>query len=179
MTSAVIGGAVLQWPLGYLSDKFGRREVLIAASTVGAVVSVLIIATVKNQSFVGINLLGAAWGAAAFPLYTLSVAHANDHADSTDYVMVSSGLLLMYGVGAIIGPFIASAMMTLTTTTGLYIFTGGVHSLLIAYAVQRAFRRTTPPDDEQHIAFIDALATAHTASQVYDEEIQYLSEEEN
>jgi uncharacterized membrane protein YfcA len=92
--------------------------------------------------------------------------------------MVSSGLLLMFGVGAIIGPFVASAVMTFSDTSGLYLLTGSVHALLAAYVVQRMVRRSSAPI-EDHIAFVDALATAHTASQVYEEEILHQAEDEN
>jgi len=177
MTSTVIGGAICQWPLGFLSDRIGRRKVLIGATVIGTAVSAVIVMTVDGLSFLGINLLGAAWGAVAFPLYAVAVAHANDHADPSEYVTVSSGLLLMFGVGAIIGPFVASALMTLTSYTGLYVFTGAVHLLLVVYITHRIFRRTSVPI-EQQIAFLDALATAHTASQVYEEEIQHLAEDE-
>ncbi len=176
MTSTVIGGALAQWPLGYLSDKIGRRKVLAAAALAGTVVSVFIVLTIDDMSFIGINLLGAAWGAAAFPMYTISVAHANDYADPSEYVMVSGGLLLMYGIGAILGPFAASAVMTLFGATGLYLFTGLVQALLVIYTIQRIFRRTSSPTD-QHIAFGDALATAHTASQVYEEEIHHQADD--
>lgn len=177
MSSTVIGGALAQWPLGILSDRVGRRRVLIGAAMVGAAIGALMVVTVDELAFVGINLLGAAWGAVAFPLYALSVAHANDHADPGEYVMVSSGLLLMYGVGAILGPFFASLLMTLTNAAGLYLFTGITHLLLVLYATPRVFRRPSTPAD-QHIAFGDALATAHTASQVYEDEIQHLADEE-
>jgi uncharacterized membrane protein YfcA len=83
--------------------------------------------------------------------------------------MVSSGLLLMYGVGAVVGPIVASAFMQLLGPAGLYFFTGVVHVFLCVYlAVRRLRRRQTPPD-EQH-AFAAALAAAHTSSQVYEHE---------
>ncbi len=91
--------------------------------------------------------------------------------------MVSSGLLLVFGGGATIGPFVASAIMTLTNPSGLYIFTGVVHLSVSMYVLIRIFRRTSAPTD-QHITFGDALATAHTASQVYEEEIQYQADED-
>jgi MFS family permease len=178
MTSAVIGGALGQWPLGYLSDKLGRRKVLSAAALVGTVISVVIVLLADDISFVGINFLVAAWGAFAFPLYAISVAHANDYADPSEYVMVSSGLLFMYGFGAIVGPFVASAMMTMMSASGLFIYIGLMHLLLVLYVVPRVFRRSSAPA-EQHIAFGDALATAQTASQVYEEEIQHLAEDSN
>jgi MFS family permease len=177
MTSTLIGGALAQWPLGFLSDKIGRRKLLAVAALVGTAVAAFIVISIGEMSFIGINLLGAAWGAIAFPLYAISVAHANDYAEPSEYVMVSSGLLLMYGIGAILGPFAASAMMTFTAATGLYVFSASIHTLLAVYAVYRIFRRPSAPT-EQHIAFADALATAQTASQVYEEEIQYQADEE-
>jgi len=171
MTSAVVGGAISQWPLGYMSDRIGRRKTLVAAATICAVVAALLLLFAAAASFLIINLLAAAWGFFAFPLYAIAVAHANDNAAVDDYVVVSSGLLLMYGAGAIAGPFIASAVMAVTGATGLYLMTLVTHVLLAAYVVVRMFRRQSTPAD-QHIAFSDALAITHTASQVYEEEIQ-------
>ena len=178
MTSAVIGGALAQWPLGFLSDKLGRRKVLAGAAAVCGMIGLLVVTMVGSATFVGINLLGAAWGFVAFPLYAIAVAHANDYAEPDDYVMLSSGLLLMYGAGAIIGPFIASALITFTDATSLYAYTGAVHIGLTLFLVVRILRRESAPV-EHHMAFSDALATAHTASQVYEEEIHHLAEEEH
>jgi MFS family permease len=171
MTSAVVGGAAAQWPLGYLSDRIGRRKTLAGAAATCAVVAGMILMFAGNASFLTINLLGAGWGFFAFPLYTIAVAHANDNAEVDDYVMVSSGLLLMFGAGAVVGPFIASATMSLTGPLGLYWLTTGVHLLLAMYILLRIIRRPSAPL-EQHIAFSDALAITHTASHVFEEEIQ-------
>jgi MFS family permease len=171
MTSAVLGGAISQWPLGFLSDRFGRRKVLVAAAMTSAAVAILIVITIGNQSFVGINLLGMAWGSTAFPIYALAVAHANDHAEPHEFVTVSGGLLLMYGGGAIVGPLLASAVMEIAHESGLYLYTAAIHLLLVVYVTVRIARRKTTPAD-QHMPFGDALATAHTASQFYNEELQ-------
>ena len=89
------------------------------AATGGAAAAIVITMTISGLSFVGINLLGMAWGSMAFPLYALAVAHANDHAEPHEMVTVSGGLLLMYGGGAIVGPFLASAVMELANESGL------------------------------------------------------------
>jgi MFS family permease len=178
MTATVIGGALSQWPLGFASDRIGRRKVLLACATVGAVVSVFVYSGADDLTFLTVNLVGLVWGAIAFPLYAISVAHANDYVDADDYVMVSSGLLLLYGIGAIVGPFAASGIMTATGSAGLYTFTGIVHCSMALFVAYRMIRRESAPD-EDHIAFGDALATAHTASQVYEEEIQQIADEED
>lgn len=178
MTAAVIGGALSQWPLGYLSDRVGRRKILVAAAAIGVVISGVIVTSMGSLTFVSANIAGLLWGSIAFPLYAIAVAHANDFAEADDYVMISSGLLLMYGIGAIVGPFAASTLMTWTNAAGLYAFTGIVHLGLAGFVGFRMLRRESAPD-EAHMAFGDALATAHTASQVYEEEMQHLADEEN
>jgi len=85
-------------------------------------------------------------------------------------VMISSGLLLMYGIGAIIGPFIASAAMAVSGEGGgLYVYTGTVHLLLTVYIILRILRRAPAPAGK-HIAFSEALTYSQTKSQVYEEE---------
>lgn len=169
MTAAVIGGAVGQWPLGMLSDVIGRRKVLIGVSLAGASVGLALFLLAPMLKFLTANLLGVFWGALAFPLYTIAVAYSNDFADPGEYVTVSSGLLLMYGIGATIGPFLASTLMTWQDAGGLFLFTSFTHATLVAYVAIRFVRRRNHA--EQQIAFGDALSAAQTASQVYEEEI--------
>lgn len=176
MTSAVIGGAMAQWPLGYASDKIGRRKIILAAALFGIGLAAAFISAGDDLSFVHAILLAAGWGAVAFPLYAISVAHANDYAEPDEYVMVSSGLLLMYGIGAILGPFLASLFMSSFGAVALYGFAGATHLLLALYLAIRMLRRDSPTT-EHHISFSDALATAHTASCVYEEEILHAADD--
>jgi MFS family permease len=170
MTSAVVGGAIAQWPLGMLSDSIGRRKVLIAVALMGCVVGVTLFVSVSALTFMSANLLGALWGGLAFPLYTIAVAYSNDYAEPGEYVTVSSGLLLMYGIGAIIGPFVAAALMTARGNGGLFVFTALVHFMLVAYVAVRFLRR--PTHARLQVAFGDSLSSAQTASQVFEEDIQ-------
>jgi len=92
--------------------------------------------------------------------------------------MVSSGLLLMYGMGAIAGPFIASLFMSYIGAVGLFGFSAIVHSALAIFVLHRMLQRASTPA-ERHMAYSDALATAHTASHVYEEEYQQHAEAED
>jgi MFS family permease len=174
MTSAVVGGAIAQWPLGILSDRVGRRAVLIAISLCGSAVGVALFLAAPVLQFWSANVLALLWGALAFPLYTIAVAYANDYADPSEYVTVSAGLLLMYGLGATAGPFVASALMTEQNSGGLFAFSATVHFALVVFVAVRVFRGSSVA--EQQIAFGDALSAAQTKSQVYEEEIQQQSE---
>ena len=169
MTAAVLGGALGQYPLGLWSDRVDRRYVMAFTAFTGTAISTTIWSVSAGISTLQLMLLGAAWGAMAFPMYAVSVAHTNDYAHADEYVMVSGGLLLMYGIGAILGPFLAPAVMDLIGTDGLFVFTAAVHLLLGFYIIFRITRRTPVPDEEQ-IPFVDALASTQTASNVYEEE---------
>ena len=70
------------------------------------------------------------------------------------------------------GLFVASLLMSGVGATGLFAFTAIAHGLLFLFVVMRMMQRVSAPD-EKHISFSDALATAHTASQVYEEEFQH------
>jgi MFS family permease len=171
MTANVLGGALFQWPIGHLSDRLGRRTVLIACALCCSAVAVTIALSAESLTSVGIILLGAAWGAFAFPQYSVAVANANDFADPSEYVMVSGGLLLMYGMGAIVGPLLASATMTAVGAAGLYLYTACVHLLISSFIAFRATRRAGAPVD-QHVDYAESVLAAHTTSQVYEEETQ-------
>jgi MFS family permease len=170
MTSAVLGGAIGQWPLGHLSDRIDRRYVMALISFGSMVFAMLIWAFADQLSMLSIVLMCGAWGAMAFPLNSVAVAHANDYASSHEYVMLSSGLLLMYGVGAIAGPFLAAAAMSATGPGGLYSFTALVHGVFLLYILNRTLRRGPSPA-ERHRPFDEALKAARTTSQVYEDEM--------
>lgn len=169
MTGAVIGGAAGQWPLGYWSDRVDRRIVIAAVALCAAVVGAVMWLLYETLSMPAMIALSGAWGALAFPLYSIAVAHANDYAQKGEYVMVSAGLLLMYGLGAIIGPFLAAAAMTLVSASVLYLYTAIIHLLVFGYVLVRVQRRVPAPLTE-HVPFSEALTSVQTASQIYEEE---------
>lgn len=170
MTAAVLGGAAGQWPLGLWSDRVDRRWVLAFAALIGLVMGVLIWQLYDQVSTGYLMALSVAWGAVAFPIYAIAVANANDNAAPGEYVMISSGLLLMYGLGAIVGPFFSPILIQLVGPGGLYLFTAVVHLALLCYTAYRISRRSHVVEAE-HTQFTDSLASTQTASHVYEEEM--------
>lgn len=167
MTSGVIGGAICQWPLGLLSDRVDRRRVLAVIALGAGVAGMVIVLAGSRMPELSLMLLGALWGGMAFPLYTVAVALTNDRARLDEYVQVSSGLLLLYGMGAVAGPLLAALVMGSFGPGGLYVFSGAVHLSLFAYVGIRALKRLPVPI-EQRSDFGDALTSAQTASAVYE-----------
>ncbi len=145
MAITVVCGALTQIPAGRVSDKVDRRYVIIAAA-LGAALAGLVIFILKPVSPNAVLPLIAVYGALAYPLYGLAVAHANDYADASEFVIVSGGLLLLYGVGTMIGPLAASAAMTALGPEALFIATASGHAIIAGYAYYRTTRRAPIPE---------------------------------
>ena len=148
MGAAIVGGAIMQWPLGRLSDRVDRRLVAVAAAALCSIAGVAM-GILGGKSVGWLMALSACFGAFAFPLYALCIAHANDVVEPEDRIDVSSGLLLVFGVGAVIGPFAASAVMALASHRALFLYTAGVHAVTAVFAFYRSRQREALPPEER------------------------------
>ncbi len=148
MSLTVVSGAVLQLPLGRLSDRMDRRYVLAGAAFVAALVGFALLA-VRPHGNVTVLAMTAAYGAMAYTLYSLAVAHANDHASPDDFVMVSGGLLLLYGIGTVIGPLIAAIAMQLLIPEAIFLATLVPHAAIGGYAILRTRKRAAVPIEDR------------------------------
>src|SRR5690606_14360834 len=83
MSTAILGGVILQWPVGYWSDRSDRRTTIMLASFISVVASLLVIfAPVSSLHWLLICMF--IYGGMMFSIYPLSVAHTNDHPEATD-----------------------------------------------------------------------------------------------
>jgi len=164
MSVAVIAGAIGQWPLGRMSDRMDRRRVILLVCG-GAMLCGIVLALLQPSMESLLLPAAFAFGLFAFPLYSLCVAHTNDFAEESQYVEVASGLLMVYAVGAVIGPIVASTFMWLIGPGGLFAFTALVHLVMIGFVIYRLRRREVRPVEE-HISFADAMRVGLTVSSV-------------
>ena len=147
MGVVVLGGLFLSWPVGWLSDRFDRRTVMAAASLAAVLIALAIPAAAGRPEPVLLVLAGL-YGGLSFPLYSLSVAHANDYIEPQDLVQASSGLLVAYGVRASLGPVAAAAMGALGSY-GLFVFSAAIIAAFGLFVLYRMRRRQPLPVDEQ------------------------------
>lgn len=143
MSIAVIGGALGQWPLGRASDRTDRRRIIFAACVFGCATGVAM-AVFNERWDYGILIFAFAFGIVAFPLYAIAVAHTNDYVGAEEFVETSSGLLLVFAAGAMIGPLPASFLMSQVGTDGLFIYTAVIHAGMAVFALYRMTRHTAP-----------------------------------
>ncbi len=163
MGAVILGGLLLQWPIGKLSDMIDRRLVIIGVSVATAAVCIAIMdKNVHNGS--GLLALGALFGGLSFTLYPLAVAYMNDYVESDDLVPASGGLMIAYGVGAAIGPVAGAVMMEAMGARGLFVFIGAVVVLLTVFIAWRITQRQSLPVEEQG----DYQAMQRTSPVVYE-----------
>ncbi len=136
----VLGGAVGQWPIGRLSDRWDRRKAIVLTCIAAAVGGVLMVAWPGGGPWTTL-ILGGATGVFMLSIYSLCVAHTNDHVQSKDFVAASSGLLLYYGLGAVSGPILAAVLMSELGPRFLFLWTAVAHLALAGFAVYRMNRR--------------------------------------
>lgn len=154
----VLGGAVGQAPLGRLSDLWDRRKAIVLTSTFAAIGGMLLAFWPRPELWV-LLILGGATGAFMLVIYSLCIAHTNDHVERKDFVTVSSGLLLYYAAGAVSGPLVAAALMSMAGPRGLFLLTAAAHLLLAGYALYR-MRRREPVAEEAREDFVAMLRPA-------------------
>lgn len=145
---ALVAGAVAQWPLGRLSDLMDRRIVICAVAFwgMGAGLALALFGEPGPRAFA----LIAGFGVAAYSLYGLVVAHANDHADPAQFVAVSGGLLLLFGIGSAVGPAVAAMVAELAgNSSALFVFTAASHALLAGFSLYRIQARAPVAEAEK------------------------------
>lgn len=157
----ILAGAVVQIPVGFLSDRIDRRQVLIAIALV-AIFADFSFVTMRPQGETLNIALACVFGAAVFSMYPVIVAHANDHAAPGTNIQTSGGLLMIYGIGAIAGPLVAGFGMSRTGPSGLFYLTLAAHVPIVLFAAWRIFQRA-PVAREEKVEFMPApLARAST-----------------
>lgn len=148
MTAAVVGCLVLQWPVGRLSDRFDRRRVLTGVTFLAALVAVLAIpAAVVSREMLLVAM--ACFGGLALPMYALAIAHSNDFLEPQAMVAASGGLVLASGIGAVLGPISAAALMDRLGAAGFWWSLAAIHILVGMFALYRMLRRAARPVADQ------------------------------
>ena len=154
----LFGGALLlQYPIGWLSDRIDRRHLIFGASAVGV-------------TFCALGWLsgGGLWPmmAAAFfaggvttPLYALFLAYTNDYLSAEDMPAASGGLVFTFGLGAIAGPLVAGWAMQRLGPFAFWLVLGATFGAIALYALYRMTRRSTVPISETE-SYLGVLPTA-------------------
>lgn len=171
MAATILGGALFQWPVGHYSDRHDRRFLMLWICIGSACLATLgfFFSRASEETLI---LIGILYGGFVFTLYGLSVAHVNDLIDPSRVLEVTGGLLLLHGIGAVIGPTVAGAMMDILNPESLMLYFALVLSLFAVFAVYRIKAAPAVPESEKShyvvmtgsspvILQVDSLANAN------------------
>ena len=169
MASGTLGGFLMAWPLGWLSDRLDRRLVIIGAAVTAAAIMGIMIAFVPDEATRWLLYLCAAiFGGTTIPTYSVVMAHVNDAVDEGEFVAASGGLLIMQGVGAVAGPLIAGFAMS-ASELGFAYTVIATQLLMAAFGLYRLRCRPAPPEMHKGTFVIEpsvpvgtALSSAHS-----------------
>ena len=153
-----IGGAAFQMPVGWSSDRVDRRIVILAVAGMGGVACLA--GAVLPPSYGAALVIGFLAGGAANPLYSLLIAHTNDHLEADEMAAASGSLMFLNGLGSVTGPLVAGSVMTLVGVSGYFLYQGLLMVALTLYAVWRMTRRpAVAPEDSGSYVPISPSAT--------------------
>jgi MFS family permease len=150
LAAFVLGGALAQYPTGWLADKFDRRWVLIWLS-VAAIISCVLTATVTTTDVKTIFILAGLFGFTTFPIYSVASAHAHDFAESHERVELSAALMFFYALGAIAAPYTASTLIDSFGPPALFVMVAVGHGVLVIFGFIRMRVRDTAPNKTNYV----------------------------
>ncbi|WP_370401203.1 MFS transporter [Sulfitobacter sp. JB4-11] len=174
-----VGAVVLQFPIGWVSDRMDRRALIVVVSLIGLGGSML--GMIMGHEFTLLLVSAFVVGGMSNPLYSLLIAHTNDFLEHDDMAAASGGLIFINGLGAILGPIITGWIMgTAIGPAGFYLFTGVLFVALAVYAAYRSTQRKSVAveDTGSYVAILpSATAVAVEYAQEYVIETEQEEEE--
>lgn len=144
LAAFVLGGALAQYPVGWLADKYDRRWVLIWLSA-AAILSCGLTMTAGALGQTGVFLAAAFFGFTTFPIYSVAAAHAHDFATSEERVELSAALMFYFALGAIAAPYVASALIERFGPDAMFAMISAGHAILIIFGLLRMRARPAQP----------------------------------
>jgi len=141
-----VGALVMQYPIGWLSDRMDRRLLIMILALIGAIGGV--IGMVFGEYYNAILVAAFISGGVANPLYSLLIAYTNDYLRPEDMPAASGGLIFANGLGAIAGPVLTGQALTLIGPVGFWAYDGGLMALVAVWTAYRMTQRPSPFVDE-------------------------------
>lgn len=143
MTAAILGGALCQYPFGWLSDRIGRKNVLLLLALLAAVSSAAVaLAPISELVLLAIFFFGAT----TMPIYAMALASAADASLRHEFVEIGSTVLLLNAAGAVLAPLALGQLMQVGAPSWLFFGCAGL-AALTAIAVLLARGHRAPVDD--------------------------------
>ncbi|MCB1687466.1 MAG: MFS transporter [Halioglobus sp.] len=159
VSAAIIGGGLLQYPIGLLSDRMDRRKVLLLLCLGGTLSSIAVAASVGQSWHLASVFL---FGAMVMPIYAMSLATAADVADVSEFVQIGTTVLMLNALGALLAPLALGQLMNVLGAPALFWSFSAMCLLFMAFmALQlRETRKVTVAEQVPFSAAASEVAPA-------------------
>jgi MFS family permease len=157
MACFMIGSLISNWPIGYLSDRIGRRAIMAGLSIISIVCCLLAIATTKGS--ITFYLIILALGGAAMPMYSICVAYANDRLQPHQIVAASGSLVMVSGIGLMTGPIVVAFLMDFFDLEFYFWGIAMVFSLILLFTLVRINLREAVALEDQSTLVAGPIGT--------------------
>lgn len=148
VSAIFIGAIILQYPIGWMSDRMDRRLLIVAAAFLGSCIAVA--GMFFSNSYWVLLVIAALSGGLAQPLYALIIAYINDYLEPEDMPAASGGMIFVNGIGAISGPPLMGLMMGYIGAAGFWLFLALVLVSMGVYGVFRMTQRVSAYTEEDN-----------------------------
>ena len=129
-------GAIFQFPIGKISDKFDRRTILLVLNLI-AIGSLIFAFLFGSISFYVLLVFIGIHSAVSLPYYAVVISHMNDFLEKEEIVSASSTLTLVNALGMVTGPMLASGFMAYFGAYGYFIYMIVVYAIVAPYNFAR------------------------------------------
>ena len=140
---ALIAAAVVQYPVGWISDNIDRRYVVAGLAAVSALAALwMALDTAPARIVIGFAVISAA----TMPIYSILVAHANDQLSAAQVVPASGTMAFLVQLGQVFGILIGPNMIRLADGRGLQMMLVLIGVVVALIAITRRVQSEAPED---------------------------------
>jgi MFS family permease len=160
ITTAIIGGGLLQYPIGLLSDRMDRRKVLLLLCLGGMFTSIAVALSVGQSWHLPVVFL---FGAMVMPIYAISLATAADVVQGSEFVQIGTSVLMLNAIGGLFAPLALGQLMHLWGAPALFWSFAAVCGVFLAYLALQ-LRDTRVIEVSEQVPFSAAVSEVAPAS---------------
>ena len=162
MSATMVGGFLLQFPVGKLADIFDRRTVLVMTLLVACLAAMILpIMAAQGEMIITIACAVILSGALAC-VYPIALADAFDRLKPSEMVAASGKLILAYATGGAIGPYTSSIVMKQMGADALFGYLIVASLILVAFVMYRMSIRSAVPDALQESFVVQGMTPMAT-----------------
>ncbi len=155
-----VSGGIFQWPIGYYSDKTDRRIIIIFCTffsglfcTLAIIASGTSLENMYLATSVGVDKIMfytyvILYAGMAIPMFTLNLAYVNDYIPKEKFVSAGAGMQIIFGMGAMLGPFLCSLLMMRYGTNGFFVHLLAFHLIIGVFGLYRITKRSYKENPE-------------------------------